>query len=1196
MRIHLYVFILLCNVVFHHGATDHTLITSSYIKQQIVETIIPPYYTAYTILNREIVQKLLTTHIDIDETAVQTLTDSLLCSAKNIQNKLQNTTEAMERIRYTVDQYIIQLVSAISDQEEQVRQNEHAVSQVHKDVQHARDQVAIVQKTVQECESSLSRAIISMREAHEEVKRALVCYIRKRKGVWVEQKRTRIITEDNLAHAYQRLQTLQEKFVNKQAKLGTAKVRLNATNARLQTTASTLNEQREQQKLMASLISQIKGVEVHLVHVFSSSKVLQDALVNMMDFELVLEPLKSVSSAMAKLHAIEWLDWNISTENYHQVNLTLTRLAEILTKMPLKVMFSNETVANCSLSSNVPLQNVSHTEVKVKRSMADVESEQINYPLGVFVDTDKTVYIADQFQDSIVLWKTSGKTGQIVAGGHGRGNALNQFSMPTDVLIDKRTNSFIICDAGNRRIIKWRRKRDTTSGIIVIHNISCFGIAQDRQEYLYVSVIDNNEIRRFSRDNNYTRGRIVAGGNGKGDGLNQFDFPGHLFVDTEQSIYVSDWNNRRMMKWIRGAYQGIIFSNRIVPPMNAHWEYRNRIILHGPERNATKGQPLNIRNFYMDKDQTLFGVDSKNHRILEWKAGATLGRVVIGGHGPGNGLHQLNDPRDVIVDENSMFICDYGNRRVMFWPNRNGEKGELFIDDILCWKLAIDDQGSLYVTHLWGGEVKRYRVGENVTVVAGGNSIGGGLNQLSTPLSIFVDQDYSVYVLDARVTFGWNHVEYWRVVKWAKDAEEGILIGEGHNPQSISIGSVHSYGMFVDSLGTVYAVDPIYGRVMRWLKHATQGIAIVTQGCPLPGKHDTTRRFIAFDRHGDLYASDIDGPILQRFSLVRQLNKPKETTASSGFHFSCSAAKPNITETSRWAQRGTELTKVTDHGVRTYDPTEPFGLCVSQEGDTILVTKEVYHRVEQWRLDVPNKYKMQVVAGDDYPGSENNELYYPQQVIVDQESLIICDQLNKRIVRWPYENGTAGEIILGNISCAGIALDNQRSLYVVHPWKDEVRRYRFGETNGTLVAGGYGKGKGLNQFEDPTHIFVDQDYSVYVSDTENHRVMKWLKGAKEGVIVAGGHGKGNSVTQLSYPKGVFVDSLGAVYVADRANHRIMRWVKGATEGTVVIDGNVDVECEYYRFKSPEALVFDQYGNMYVSEPSNHRVQRFNILS
>lgn len=220
-------------------------------------------------------------------------------------------------------------------------------------------------------------------------------------------------------------------------------------------------------------------------------------------------------------------------------------------------------MVSCSLSPNVQLQNVSHTDVKVNGSIVDAESEQFIYPLGVFVDTDKTVYIADQFEDSIVLWKTNEKQGQIVAGGHGKGNALNQFNMPTDVLIDKRTNSFIICDAGNRRIIRWRRKRDITSGVVVVNNISCFGIAQDQQEYLYVSDIEKNEIRRFSRDNNYARGKIVAGGNGKGDGLNQFDFPGYLFVDTEQSIYVSDWNNRRMMKWIKGAYQGIVFSNRI---------------------------------------------------------------------------------------------------------------------------------------------------------------------------------------------------------------------------------------------------------------------------------------------------------------------------------------------------------------------------------------------------------------------------------------------------------------------------------------------------------------------------------------------------------------------------------------------------------------------------------------------------------
>ncbi|CAF5000971.1 unnamed protein product, partial [Rotaria magnacalcarata] len=52
-------------------------------------------------------------------------------------------------------------------------------------------------------------------------------------------------------------------------------------------------------------------------------------------------------------------------------------------------------------------------------------------------------------------------------------------------------------------------------------------------------------------------------------------------------------------------------------------------------------------------------------------------------------------------------------------------------------------------------------------------------------------------------------------------------------------------------------------------------------------------------------------------------------------------------------------------------------------------------------------------------------------------------------------------------------MDEQRNLYVGDSVKQEVRRYRFGENNGTLVAGGNGQGDGLNQLNGPTFLFVD---------------------------------------------------------------------------------------------------------------------------
>ena len=47
---------------------------------------------------------------------------------------------------------------------------------------------------------------------------------------------------------------------------------------------------------------------------------------------------------------------------------------------------------------------------------------------------------------------------------------------------------------------------------------------------------ENCEVRRYTiGDKN---GIVVAGGNGKGNQLNQLNYPTYLFVDEEQAVYV----------------------------------------------------------------------------------------------------------------------------------------------------------------------------------------------------------------------------------------------------------------------------------------------------------------------------------------------------------------------------------------------------------------------------------------------------------------------------------------------------------------------------------------------------------------------------------------------------------------------------------------------------------------------------------
>ena len=52
-----------------------------------------------------------------------------------------------------------------------------------------------------------------------------------------------------------------------------------------------------------------------------------------------------------------------------------------------------------------------------------------------------------------------------------------------------------------------------------------------------------------------------------------------------------------------------------------------------------------------DDNQSIVVADFSNHRIVEWKIGASHGKVIAGGQGRGNRLDQLNCPTDVLIDK-----------------------------------------------------------------------------------------------------------------------------------------------------------------------------------------------------------------------------------------------------------------------------------------------------------------------------------------------------------------------------------------------------------------------------------------------------------------------------------------------------------------------------------------------------------------
>ena len=182
---------------------------------------------------------------------------------------------------------------------------------------------------------------------------------------------------------------------------------------------------------------------------------------------------------------------------------------------------------------------------------------QLWFPYGLDIDDDnQSIVIADTYNHLIVEWQIGASNGKVTAGGRGPGNRLDQLNLPTDVLIDKETNSLFIADRWNRQVLRWSRSQDTTHGEVIVDNVLCEGLAMDHQRHLYVSDTAKDEVRRYTIGEK--NGIVVAGGNGKGNQLNQLDCPRYLFVDEEQAVYVSDTDNHRVMKWNKGANQGII--------------------------------------------------------------------------------------------------------------------------------------------------------------------------------------------------------------------------------------------------------------------------------------------------------------------------------------------------------------------------------------------------------------------------------------------------------------------------------------------------------------------------------------------------------------------------------------------------------------------------------------------------------------
>ncbi|CAF3843748.1 unnamed protein product [Adineta steineri] len=270
------------------------------------------------------------------------------------------------------------------------------------------------------------------------------------------------------------------------------------------------------------------------------------------------------------------------------------------------------------------------------------DGQQLNYPVGIFIDEKKNIFIADQWNHRIVEWKYNAKEGQLIAGGKGRGAGIDQLDLPTDVIVDQQNHSIIIADKGNRRVIQWLDQNQQ----ILIDKIDSYGLATDKHGFLYVCNREFHEVRRWKMGEYNNEGIVVAGGNGQGDQLNQLNNPTFIFVDEEQSVYVSDPINQRVMKWRKDAQEGTIVAG-------------------GNGKGGNLTQLSSPEGVIVDDMGQIYVADFENDRVMRWCEGKEEGEIVAGGNRRGDRPFELNGPLDLSFDdEGNLYVVDFRNQRI----------------------------------------------------------------------------------------------------------------------------------------------------------------------------------------------------------------------------------------------------------------------------------------------------------------------------------------------------------------------------------------------------------------------------------------------------------------------------------------------------------------------------------------------------
>ncbi|CAF1206147.1 unnamed protein product [Didymodactylos carnosus] len=467
-------------------------------------------------------------------------------------------------------------------------------------------------------------------------------------------------------------------------------------------------------------------------------------------------------------------------------------------------------------------------------------------PLAIFVNTNNTVYVANQEENEIVMWEEVVKTwlndpvmtSIIVAGTGIKGSNSNQLSYPRGIFVDVSLDLYV-ADCDNHRVQLFQL--GNSNGITVAGSqspnptisLSCpTGIVLDDEKYLFIVDSFNDRIVG-SGVNGF---RCLIGCYGGGSQSNELSVPFTLSFDRSGNMFVTDQLNHRIQQfqllenscvWNRN---GITFANQM----------------------ALGSKHLTI---FINGKNSVYTINKEKKQILIWHEGNIDPAVII--------PSDFYNPSSLFVTSNDDIYIDNGekNGRVEKWISNTSTWVTVLFAYSLGKGLFIDTMDNLYCSMSNHHHVAKRYLHDHImilAVVTGTGDKGSASTELNHPHGIFVDEKFDLYVADC----GNNRVQCFR----SRKSHSITVAGDKSFSSTIPLNC--PTGITFDAEKYLFIVDSNNHRILRlgpsgfrFVVECREGVFQFTQlSSPFS---------LSFDRFGNMFVTDTGNNRIQKFQYLK---------------------------------------------------------------------------------------------------------------------------------------------------------------------------------------------------------------------------------------------------------------------------------------------------------------------------------------